>query len=119
MSDTSGQDSSGGGGNGVFSNPTFQKLLQKTIGLVAQLHGGQDPNAAQAGAPTGAQQPGAGAPPQGGPAAALQQAPQPGMPQGPQPNTILITVLITQWCKISKKRCNRTEFHELTELLKL
>ena len=83
MSDTSGQDSSGGG-NGIFSNPTFQKLLQKTIGLVAQLHGGQDPNAAQAGAPTGAQQPGAGAPPQGGPAAALQQAPQPGMPQGPQ-----------------------------------
>jgi len=48
MSDTSGQDSGGGGGggdgnNGIFGNPTFQKLLQKTIGLVAQLHGGADP----------------------------------------------------------------------------
>ena len=101
MSDTSGQDSNQdstswhapfsipktgsfsqadptSGNNGIFSNPTFQKLLQKTIGLVAQLHGGQDPNAAQA----GGQPQGAGMmSPQttsGGPAAALQAAPQVG-----------------------------------------
>src|SRR5208283_4240157 len=47
MSDTSGQDTSGGGQNSVFSSKPFQTLFQKYVQLVAQMHGGLLPKNSQ------------------------------------------------------------------------
>src|SRR5208283_20653 len=103
MSDTSGQDTSGGGQNSVFSSKPFQTLFQKYVQLVAQMHGGQAPggpaaiagnalggsgmNAANrlAGSfapPDPTQQQGA---PQGGPASLMAQQGAGAPPQGGQP----------------------------------
>ena len=108
MSDTSGQDGSQGGGpsggnNGVFSNPTFQKLLQTTIGLVAQMHGGQAQAAGVPGAgpmqsniqPGSFQSPGnamlsgnTGTPPQGGSAPPLGSQSAPPAARGGRPRKL-------------------------------